>query len=55
MSKYELNIECKACREGDHHNCSGGKKGFDNIVQIRCSCSFCKKWGMDKVNGRKCN
>jgi hypothetical protein len=43
LNKYELIIKCKSCREGDHHDCSGGNKGQDNILQISCTCLFCKK------------
>ena len=43
MNQYELYIECKACREENHEDCSGGRTGSDNIVQIRCTCLSCKK------------
>src|SRR4051812_5526092 len=42
MNRYELFIECKACREASHHNCSGIKRGLDNNVQIKCMCLICK-------------
>ena len=45
--RYELFIECKACREGNHHNCSGVKNREDVLVEIGCICLDYKK--MDVV------
>jgi hypothetical protein len=52
MYKYELIIECNACREGNHCDCSGENKGQDNIVQIRCICLFCKRKTITVENGQ---
>jgi hypothetical protein len=43
MNRYEVSIECKACHDGNHCDCSGGKKRQNNIVEIRCTCLFCRK------------
>ena len=36
--RYVLSIECKACREGNHHDCYGIKNREDGIVLIECTC-----------------
>jgi hypothetical protein len=43
MSRYELQIECKACRDGNHDECTGRNSVSDNIVHIRCTCQSCKE------------
>jgi len=47
MSRYEVQIECKACREGMHQICSGKRlwnnHTSDSIVSIRCTCDYCKE------------
>jgi hypothetical protein len=51
MSKYELFIECRFCREGRHDECSSKPKmgAYDSrpfsdndIVNIRCLCKQCQ-------------
>jgi len=43
LNQYELYIECKACRDGNHDECTGRNNLSDNIVCIRCTCQTCKK------------
>ena len=43
MNHYELYIECKACREGNHYECSHGKNIQEGIVQIICHCLVCNR------------
>jgi len=43
LGRYELFTKCKACREGNHHNCSDVKNRDDVLVQISCICLDCKK------------
>ena len=47
MSKYELFIQCKSCRQKNHIDCSSRKRARDkdnsddSIVQIICICEYC--------------
>jgi len=43
MTAYELYIECKACREGNHNNCSQRADSDYHSVTINCTCTSCKK------------
>lgn len=42
MNNYELFIECKACRQGEHENCSQKLDSKYHCVVIRCTCKTCK-------------
>jgi len=41
MNKYELHIECKACREGRHASCSQRVDLGYHYVVINCTCQLC--------------
>jgi hypothetical protein len=41
MIKYELHIECKACREGKHASCSQRADSGYRCVVINCTCQLC--------------
>jgi hypothetical protein len=53
VSRYELFIQCKACRTSNHSECSGKRFRSDdcdyNMVAINCTCSYCKDVGTTKV------
>jgi hypothetical protein len=57
LSRYELFIKCKACREGNHHECSYDKNSHDDIVQIICSCLDCNRQrkAIEEGDIDKCN
>ena len=42
MSRYELHIQCKACREGRHLDCSEKVNQNQNSILIKCACNKCK-------------
>jgi hypothetical protein len=55
-SRYELTIECKACREELHDYCTERQtvNDYTNQVRIRCTCKYCKKENdkaLEKVEG----
>jgi hypothetical protein len=55
-SRYELSIECKACREELHDYCTGKKivNDYANQVRTKCTCKYCKKENekaLEKVRG----
>jgi len=41
MTKYELHIQCKACREGRHVSCSQRVASGYHSVVINCTCQLC--------------
>jgi hypothetical protein len=43
MSRYELYIECKACRDGNHDECTERNNVSDDIIHISCTCQSCKR------------
>jgi hypothetical protein len=47
LSRYELFIECRPCREAKHRECAGRRRCNEdvienNMVNIRCTCEYCK-------------
>jgi len=44
-SRFDLHIECKACHEGHHYNCSSkDRTNIDNsVMNIGCTCKRCKE------------
>ena len=43
ISKYNLYIECKSCREGKHQDCSKNTHSADDVVHLVCTCKYCSK------------
>jgi hypothetical protein len=39
MTVYQLQIECRPCRQGNHNACSSSNQGY--VVRIICTCSIC--------------
>ena len=51
MSRYELHIQCKACREGRHLDCSEKVNQNNSSVLIKCACENCKpRFSTDDTN-----
>jgi hypothetical protein len=42
ISKYNLYIECKSCREGKHQDCKNNHSA-DDVVHLVCTCKYCSK------------
>jgi hypothetical protein len=59
-SRYELKIECKACRGELHDYCTEKQivNNYTNQVRTKCTCKYCKKEKekvLDKVEGPETN
>ena len=47
---YTLFIECKACRNGNHIDCSSKQGNEDTLVRISCTCLLCNNQEGGKNN-----